>query len=686
MKYTAVLVALLLLLCVGPSRAQDPQNKPLPQTDDDRLVISTSLVQVDAVVTDKSGKQVTDLRPSDFELVEGGHVRNIVAFSYVGLTAGAPGTAASGKPAAVLKSEGAPPKLHALRPESVRRAIAIVVDDFGLSFESIARLRPALEKFVSEQTEPADVVAVVRSSGGPGAMQQFTSNRAQILATIKRIRWYQTGRGAPAALDSVTPFNSNGNGVELQGYSSSRPPDLSRKEFFGGSLGSLRFVIDRLAKFPGRKSIVLISENLPLTSREAQISGATNVLDSLIAFANQHSIIISTMDARGLPKPGLTADDNQENLAINQVDRKVRERAMRFNTSQDTLSYLAEKTGGIFVRNNNDLNNGLRRIIDGEQGYYLMAFRPDDADKERPERTYKVTVRLKRPELVLRSRSVFKRFSATPPDVPRQTKNDVLRDALASPFVKEGVRLKLTVLFTGRSQIKVLLHVDARDITFTRSAQGAYQAAFDLAVVAFDDNGRIAQELLRAEPLTVPSERYEQVLRDGLVYNIGMPMQKAGPYQVRVAVRDGDSGVLGSDSQFVDIPEVRTSRLSVAGLIMQGMTREIRLGPAVRRFARGEALEYSYLVYGARQNANNSTNLTSQIRLFRGSEEVFTGNTVPTALTKEAEREAIIVGGKLALANSLPPGEYFLQVTVTDELAPRDRQTSSQWIDFEIVR
>ena len=686
MKYTAVLVALLVLLCVATSPAQNPQNKPLPQTDDDRLVTTTSLVQVDAVVTDKSGKPVTDLRPSDFELVEGGHVREIVGFSYVGLTAGEPGSAPSGKTAEGPTRAAMPPNLHALRPESVRRAIAIVVDDFGLSFESIARLRPALEKFVSEQTEPADVVAVVRSSGGPGAMQQFTSNRAQVLATIKRIRWYQTGRGGPAALESITPFNTNGNGVELQGYSSSRPPDLSRKEFFGGSLGSLRFVIDRLAKFPGRKSIVLISENLPLTSYEAQAAGTTNVLDSLIAFANQHSIIISTIDARGLPKAGLTADDNQDKLGMNQVDRKVRERAMRFNTSQDTLSYIAEKTGGVFVRNNNDLNDGLRRIIDSEQGYYLMAFRPDDADKERPDRTYKVTVRLKRPDLLLRSRSVFKRFSAMPGDAPRQTKNDVLRDALASPFVKEDVRLKLTVLFTGRSQIKVLLHLDARDLTFTQSPQGNYKAAFDLAVVAFDNNGKVAQELLRAEPLSIPSERYEQVLQEGLVYTISMPIEKAGPYQVRVAVRNEDSGALGSDSQFVDIPEVRTSRLSVAGLIMQGMTRETRLGPAVRRFARGETVEYSYLVYGARHNANKSTSLTSQIRLFRGSEEVFSGNAVPTALTNEAGLEALIVGGKLVLAKSLPPGQYFLQVTVTDALAPRDRQTSNQWIDFEIVR
>jgi len=215
---------------------------------------------------------------------------------------------------------------------------------------------------------------------------------------------------------------------------------------------------------------------------------------------------------------------------------------------------------------------------------------------------------------------------------------------------------------------------------------GSHKASFDLAVVAFDDNGKIAQELLRSEPVTVPAKHYEQALRDGLAYTIGVPLEKAGPYQVRVAVRDDESGRLGSDSQFVEVPEARASRLAVAGLIMQANTSENRGGPSVRRFVQGDALEYSYLVYGARQNQNNSTALTSQIRLFRGSEEVFTGKILPTTPASDEPGEAIIAGGKLAVDASLSPGEYFLQVTVTDELAPRDKQTSTQWIDFEIIK
>src|SRR5262249_61366699 len=111
--------------------------------------------------------------------------------------------------------KSAPPlTLHAAHPEQVRRAIAILIDDFGLSFESFARLRTALEKFIEEHTLPTDFIGVIRCSGGPGSMQQFTVNRTQIIATIKRLRWYPTGRGGMSAFESLSPLDNDENGVE----------------------------------------------------------------------------------------------------------------------------------------------------------------------------------------------------------------------------------------------------------------------------------------------------------------------------------------------------------------------------------------------------------------------------------------------------------------------------------------
>lgn len=718
MKCISALLPLLLVICAVRASGQNPAKQYPPEKADEVVIVTANLVQVDAIVTDKSGRPVTDLQAEDFELLENGHAKQITGFSYISLTAKDSSPNAAPASRAVVdsvKKSGPPATLHAIRPESVRRAIAIVVDDFGLSFESIARLRGALEKFIQEQTLDTDLIAVIRASGGAGAMQQFTSNRAQLLATIKRIRWYPTGRGSMSAVDSFSPIDSDEKGLDLRGYSSNRPPDLSSKSFFGGSLGALGFVVQGLSRFPGRKSIVLISDNLPVTHREAQANGTIRGLDKLIERANQYSIVISTIDARGLPKAGLTADDSQYNLAANQIMTRGRERRMKFTVQQDGLSYLAQQTGGVFIHDNNDLTDGLRQIIDGEQGYYLLAYRPDDldADTGAPRaRTYKVTLRLKRPGLEVRSRSSFHRTSIPrtvdgPGDSPIRGKDDLLREALASPFVREGVRLKMTALFTGGSEIRILLHVDARDVEFVKSPEDTYNGSFDIAAVAFDDNGRVARQVARTQTLRVPSGAYEQLLRNGFVYSMTFPLEVPGPYQLRLALRDGASGRLGSDSQFVAVPDPKKTNLTVSGFVVQRLEAEASLqhgaempqtsvegtggvrarkGPAVRRFDAGDLLTYSYLIYGVRRaHATDSSNLWSQIRLFRADKELFTGRQVPVVISQKSSSGGLVAEGNLRLGTELTPGVYFLQVIVTDKLAPVEKQVSDQWIDFEIV-
>src|ERR1051325_6477293 len=83
MKY---LIAALLLLLTGVGiQAQKPAKKE-SQNRDDVVKVTTNLVQVDAIVTDKQGRPVTNLRPEDFELSENGRVRQITNFSYISLT------------------------------------------------------------------------------------------------------------------------------------------------------------------------------------------------------------------------------------------------------------------------------------------------------------------------------------------------------------------------------------------------------------------------------------------------------------------------------------------------------------------------------------------------------------------------------------------------------------------------
>jgi hypothetical protein len=110
-------------------------------------------------------------------------------------------------------------------------------------------------------------------------------------------------------------------------------------------------------------------------------------------------------------------------------------------------------------------------------------------------------------------------------------------------------------------------------------------------------------------------------------------------------------------------------------------------GPAVRHFVAGDVLTYSYLIYGERRpGATGAPDLWSQICLFQAGKEVFTGKETPVKTTQVSSGGGIVAVDTFRLGEGLAPGEYFLQIIVTDKLAPAEKQLSDQWIDFEIVK
>jgi len=131
---------------------------------DDVVKITTNLVQVDAVVT-RDGKPVRDLKADDFEIFEDGRKQQISSFAYI---SNVPGST-SALPAND-KGKNAPPVVsHPLQPHEPRRVIALVVDDLGLSAESMGSVRKQLSKFIDNQLAPNDLVAIIRTGGTMGA-------------------------------------------------------------------------------------------------------------------------------------------------------------------------------------------------------------------------------------------------------------------------------------------------------------------------------------------------------------------------------------------------------------------------------------------------------------------------------------------------------------------------------------
>lgn len=161
-KITSLFFFSLLVMVSSSAHAQRPQPSPQPTVnpaiENDVVRVTTNLIQVDAVVTDKSGKVVPNLRPEDFELFVNGKQQQITNFSFITVEARPveqPRAVARNVAKSVTPVPPVPPVPPVrLRAEQVQRTVALVVDDLTLSYESVRLAKDALKKFVDEQMQP----------------------------------------------------------------------------------------------------------------------------------------------------------------------------------------------------------------------------------------------------------------------------------------------------------------------------------------------------------------------------------------------------------------------------------------------------------------------------------------------------------------------------------------------------
>ncbi|HEX8852678.1 MAG TPA: VWA domain-containing protein [Pyrinomonadaceae bacterium] len=759
--------ALAALLCLLPpfavTRAQEEARRAAPATrqtpvqtayEDEVVRITSNLVQVDATVRDKDGRPVTDLRVEDFEVLEDGRPQQITNLSYVALAAPASSVDAARGVAAGERGASAvvpPPPSARLRPEQVRRTVALVVDDLGLSFESIATARASLRRFVDEQMQTGDLVAVVRTSAGVGALQQFTSDKRLLHAAIERVRWYPPGRGgvgAFAAIEKDLVGESNNTAATIRANTTDRAtytgmtaagqlnlPDQStsildlrdtndltdryREELFAsGTLGALNFVVRGLKELPGRKSVVLYSDSIPVFRKDGKSERVLETLRRLADVANRASVVIYSVDARGLQPLTLTAVDNTSAMTrSSQIRAASAERGANYFESQNGLSYLAEQTGGLFIHNTNDVAEGVRLALADQQGYYLIGYRPDDATfdpQTGARRFHTLSVRVKRPGLRVRTRNGFYGFTEEEAARPVHTSRAAqLQGAINSPFASGALPVRMTSLFGKDAQagsfMRSLVHLDARGLTFAREDDGSYRSTIDVLALTYGDDGRVVNQVERTDTITVAAGHYQNVLRHGLVYLVNVPAPRPGAYQLRLAVRDAATERVGSASQFIEVPDLSDKRLAVSGIVLSGndlpasytsggvvtsytgslfrraVEPDPQSGPAIRRLQAGTELFYNFAIYNARAT-NGQTRLQTQVRLFRDGRLMFTGKAMPVEVGAQADTSHVLAGGRMKLSAKAAPGEYVLQLIVTDMQDESKPRFASQWIDFEIVQ
>ena len=683
---------LLLLFCILlPALGQDKPAPPPPQqktTDDkdDVVKITTNLVQVDVVVT-KDGKPVTNLTADDFEIFEDGRRQTITSFAYISNV-----PASASQPTNEDKKTAATAVPYApIKPDDPHRTIAFVVDDLGLSAESMGQVRKQLRKFIAEELQPNDLVAILRTSGELGALQQFTNDKRLLNRAVEHLRWNFCSR---VGINVFRPVQLGGeDGTPLCGLSS-----------FGGTAKSLRFIIDAMGYLPGRKSMVLLSDSLPMESqelfadlnrgtlREDPLSMGTYTTDNapelkmIAEKAIRASVVIYSVDTQGLQYTGITAADAFQGTP-QQMHNLISARSRLLMLRREGGQYIAKETGGFQVRNSNGFQ--LDRIVEDQSGYYLLGYRPSEETFNR--RFHKIKAKVKRSGMSLRTRYGFFGVSEEELNRAKPTVRDQTNIALASPFMAQDIDIEMTSFFindsTVGSIVRSFVYIDGKDLTLT-GVNGRYQGSIELHGVVFGDNGAILEKVTRGATLSMPESDYQQAKSQGIRLSFDIPVKRSGAFQVRVAARDRPSSRIGSAGQFVLVPDLTKKQMAVSGIVLaeSGADQSIT-NAGTRRFEPNAELYFAFMLYNAANESGKLRNLVMDVKLFRDDKNVYSGPQTPIVVSDPADPSRVAVNGVVKLTPELEPGNYYLQVVITDKDAPAKKVAPVvQWVDFDIVK
>ncbi len=688
--------ALISLVFVCPV-----QNLAQQQTED-VVRINTELVQTGVTVVDSRGNFVNGLKREQFELTVEGKPQTISFFEQV--EAGSERERQVALPTRETKDQ--PTDRPSSANDSYGRTIIFFIDDLHLSLDSLGRTRKMLARFIDNEMTETDHVAIASPSGDIGFLQQFTDNKTVLRAATARltqkpynVRDMSRETTPMTEYMALTIERKDDPGVfqfyvdeclktapwlyprkacEVEVINRARLILLQAASVIVNTYASLERLMQTSAMLPGRKLAFFISDGFLLETGPRN-ADPRNALSRIIDEAMRAGVVVYTIDARGLISGQLDATNN---VPVDMRGRLESASLREIPASQDAMHALARDTGGRALRNQNYFDQWVGKILDETSNYYLLAWRPNKDEGDLPN-FKNITVRvIGHPEYEVRLPRGFLTKKAAPAPAktpaitaaPAQTHRE-LQETLTSLNPRREIPVSLSTVFMDTPEHGLVLTSSVRIANDSLSygpLKDKAAAAVDVVGVVVNDRGKPAgsfQTRLNINAIDVDGENQKS---SGTIYNSRLPLQP-GLYQVRVAARDANNGQMGSAQQWIEIPDLKSQRLTLSSLFLDvrnvaaSATSQVQFS-VDHRFARNSRLTFMAFIYNAvrAENGKSLPALSIQARLLRRGRVVQTGPLRKVELSSQ-DLMRIPCGGEISL-NSIPAGDYVLEVRVTDAL------------------
>jgi hypothetical protein len=263
--------------------------------------------------------------------------------------------------------------------------------------------------------------------------------------------------------------------------------------------------------------------------------------------------------------------------------------------------------------------------------------------------------------------------------------------AVTSPLVKTELGVSTLVqhkfLPSLKAELDIHMSVDPKTLHFTQSGDGHYHDSFDLAGFVFNQRGKRVGGFSETVNANLTPEEYKKALIGGISDSAHTELPP-GYFQLRVVVRENDTGRVGTTSKYLEVPDLSKKRLTMSSMFLFAVDPNQTDSKGAlplqnpREISRKKDLRYAALIYNPRVS-DGKAQLKTQLFVTQGSKVLLQNPEEPFAGPMSGIQAAKI--GQLGLSK-VPPGHYILTLVTTDPQADKKQVRSvSRSIDFTVV-
>ena len=674
------------------------------QTQTPRFRAATNLVDVAVVVRDRDGRMVTDLTAADFQVTEDGIPQTIAAFGRV-----------TYKPASAAPAPPIPADVSTNENVADGRIFVLLLDGLHVSPVGVTHVRRYARQFVEQHVGPHDLVAVLAPGAESAATQDFTNDKARLIAAIERFSGTKL-RSATLELDEERRLAAD-TGTPLHGGkdpSDEERADRARR--LSSILQSLAAHLNRVER--RRKALLLFSEGIDynlddlMGGVQRNASDVSRAIEQAVGALMRTNVSLYTIDPRALSSgDASTTEATPYHIAPNapradgtrpRLDFSEPSVDAEYAASIRSLRQLAEPTGGFAVVDQNDYRGAFDRIVADSSDYYIVGYSPSRPPK--PGEFHRISVRVGRPDVSVVARKGYSvpaaaavgsvasdtsieeplsgaprtRSRAAPPINLSSTASPAapkgpsapLAALLASPLPAAGLTMRVHATpfrsSGDKADVQLTIEVLGSALAFAEKG-GHHEERIELALLTVDERGRAGNGHSTTIDLRLTPEELQRVRTTGVRWISHLDLSP-GRYQVRVAGRSASTGTSGLVTADVVVPRfdktvglsgVSLTSLPASLMITRGEARlaeVLQLPPtATRTFVRGDRIRAAVEVYAS--SANQSFEIRATLEQTDGR-----------VVHRMTERVSFANDGRRGTAGftidtaSLAPGGYLLRI------------------------